>query len=76
MRLVSVTELLLEGVRVMVIDIQIDEVDLISILSFQPVHDGGQRPATRSPESKKFDKLWFPGSQSHRARVGRVQVEA
>ena len=54
MRLVTITEFLLERLSSTVIDIQVDEVYLAAIFCFKPVHDGSQRPASHSPEGEEF----------------------
>jgi hypothetical protein len=74
MRLVEIAKLLLERIGVAVIDIQVNKVDLIAVFSLQPVHDGRQRAAGRSPEGEKFDQLGFSRRQRHAAWVARMQL--
>ncbi len=66
-----VAELALEVVIARVVDVQVDEVDLLAVLLFEPVHDGRQSLAGRSPEGEELDQRRLAGGQVHRRRVGR-----
>jgi hypothetical protein len=71
MRLDPVTQLSLERVRTGIVDVEINEVDVFLPLCFEPVHDGRQSLAGRSPESKELDQSHPAGAQLHAARIRR-----
>lgn len=70
MRLHAVMELLLEEIRIRVVDIQINEFNPSGIFLFHPLHDRSHRQAGTAPEGKEFDQLRFPCCQLHRMRIG------
>jgi hypothetical protein len=75
-RLHAVSELLLEAVVPWIINIEIDEVDLFTVLLFKPVHDGRQSLAGRSPEGEELDKRRASCPQGDRRRIGCLQPGA
>jgi hypothetical protein len=66
-----VAKLPLEVVIARVIDVKIDEVDVLAVLLFEPMHDGRQSLAGRSPEGEELHQRRLAGGQVHRRRVGR-----
>jgi hypothetical protein len=57
--LILVVEHSLELIILAVIDVQINKVNVLVKLSLEPVHDGRQRLAGRSPECEEFDQSRF-----------------
>jgi len=60
MRLVAIPELPLERFCAWIVDIQVHEIDLIPPLLLEPVHDGRQGAAGRSPEGEELKQGWLP----------------
>lgn len=73
MRLITVSQLLLESIRSRVIDVQVNKINLIYVLNLKPMHDGRQCPACWSPECEELDQLRPSGGQLDRRRVRRNQ---
>lgn len=65
MRLITVPKSFLKRIVCRIIDVQIHKTHLSLVFSFQPMHDGRQPPAGRSPEGEKLHKLWLTCSQSY-----------
>ncbi len=63
MGLVKITKGILITLGRAIVDIEINKVNLSTILRFEPVHDGHQCLAGRSPESKEFHQLDTTGRQ-------------
>ena len=76
MGLILISELALELVIPAVIDVQIHKINLTAVFRFQPVHDGRQSLAARSPESEEFNQGWAATSQRYRRRIGGSQFIA
>lgn len=68
--LVPVAQLLFERFRIWVVDVEVSKINLSSILCFQPVHDGRQRLAGRSPKGEELKQYRFSQSQDNCRRVG------
>lgn len=73
-RLVDIAQLSLEWVGRWIVDIEVDEFDLVPVSRFEPVHDGRQPAAGRSPESEKLDQGGFPGGKIYTCRIGGRQL--
>ncbi len=71
MRLDPISQFALERVRTWIVDVEINEVDVFLPLCFEPVHDGRQSLAGRSPESEKLDQRHPAGAQIHSTRIRR-----
>ena len=61
MGLVLIVEHALKFISTAVVDVQIDKIDVLIKLSLEPVHDGRQSLAGRSPESEEFDQRGLAG---------------
>lgn len=73
MRLHSIAKLLFEAVVPWIVNIEIDEVDLFTVLLFEPVHDGRQALAGRSPEGEELQQNGLAGAQGDSRWIGRLQ---
>lgn len=67
--LVAIAQLLLEGRRPAVVDVEEAEGYPTLPFIFEPVHDGRQATADRSPKCEELDDLRLSGGQVHRLRI-------
>jgi hypothetical protein len=75
-RLDTVTELVFEAVIARVIDVEIHEGDPVTVFLLEPVHDGRQLLARRSPEREELDQRRPASSQVDRCRICRLLAAA
>lgn len=74
MRLVAVVQGFLEAFGTRIIDIEIHEAHLALVLCLQPVHDGRQLLARRSPISKELHQCRLAGGKLHGGGISRLQT--
>jgi len=72
MRLVLIAQRSFELIIHRIVNIKIHEIDLSVVLCLEPVHDGRQRLAGRSPVSEELDQLWRPRGEHHRGWIRRL----
>src|SRR3990172_8475514 len=73
MRLVAKSQVSFERIVGGIIDIQVYEIQPFAVLCFEPMHDGRQTTAGRSPEREELHQLGLTGGQLHLLRVSRFQ---
>ncbi len=73
MGLVPVSQLALEGRRIWVINIEINESDCACIFCLKPVHDGCDCSAGRSPEGEKLHQNGTSRGQRDRTGIGSLE---
>ena len=58
-----------EGLGCRIVDIEIREPNLGTVIRLEPMHDGRHRLAGTSPKCEKFDNLGLARSQDNRSRI-------